>query len=450
MADAAVKPTTIYPNSASRSAHLFERARNALPGGNSRHGVYLSPYPIYAATGKGCRVTDVDGNERIDCVNNWSSLIHGHCNDEIVAAVQAQAERLMAAGMPTQVEIELAELLVARLPGVDLVRFSNSGSEGVLFAVRAARAFTGRAKIAKVEGAYHGNIDAVEVSVAPSSAHWGAPHAPAPVPATDGIPPAVIADTLVLPFNDVQSTEALLREHGDALAAVVLDPVVSRMGLVAATPEYLRMVREVTHELGILLIFDEVFSFRLGYHGIQGEVGVTPDLTALGKIIGGGLPIGATGGRADVMAVFDQTRPPLRVEHGGTYNANPMSMAAGLACMRQMTPAMYTHLELLGDRLREGLRDALERTGVPGHVRGQGSLVALGLGATAAQNYRELKFGEAERRMISQLHRYLLNHGVQIVPYGMFILSTPMTTDDIDFIVAQTRAGLAEAKGTLA
>ncbi len=435
-----------YPDLNSGSARMFERAKHALPGGNSRHGVFLSPYPLYAVRGEGCRVTDVDGTSRIDCVNNWSSLIHGHSNRAIVAAVQVQAARLMAVGMPTESEIELAELLVERLPGVERVRFSNSGSEGVLFAVRAARAFTGRAKIAKVEGAYHGNIDAVEVSVAPSGAQWGAPHAPASAPATEGIPPGVLDDTVVLPFNDVQSSEARLREHAASLAAVVLDPVVSRMGLVAATPEYLRMVRAVTRELGILLIFDEVFSFRLGYQGIQGEVGVTPDLTALGKIIGGGLPVGATGGRADVMAVFDQTRPPLRVEHGGTYNANPMTMAAGLACMQQMTPAMYAHLADLGDRLRRGLSDAFDATGIPGQVRGQGSLAAIGFGEQLARNYRELRMGDVERRAITRVHRYLLNHGVQIVPYGMFILSTPMSHDDIDFIVDQTAAALADAK----
>lgn len=436
----------MYPDDSHRSAALFERARKVLPGGNSRHGVFLSPFPAYAVSASGCRVRDADGVERIDCVNNWSSLIHGHCNPAIVEAVRAQAGRLMAVGMPTEAEIELAELLVERLPGVDQVRFSNSGSEAVLFALRAARAFTGRAKIAKAEGAYHGNIDAVEVSVAPPASRWGDAHAPAPVPATDGIPHGVLEDTVVLPFNDVQSSEALLREHGADLAAVVLDPVVSRMGLVAATPEYLRMVRRVTQELGILLVFDEVFSFRLGFHGIQGEVGVIPDLTALGKIIGGGLPVGATGGREDVMAVFDQTLPPLKVEHGGTYNANPMTMVAGLACMRQMTPEAYQRLAALGDRLRAGLRQALADTGIVGQVRGQGSLAAIGFTADPATGYRNLGYREEERRKAGILHRHLMNHGVQIVPYGMFILSTPMTEADIDFIVLQVRGGLEQVR----
>jgi glutamate-1-semialdehyde 2,1-aminomutase len=177
---------------------------------------------------------------------------------------------------------------------------------------------------------------------------------------------------------------------------------------------------------------------------VQGEVGITPDLTALGKIIGGGLPVGATGGRADVMAVFDLTRPPLRVEHGGTYNANPMTMAAGLACMQQMTPEAYARLAALGDRLRAGLHAALADAGMRGQVRGQGSLAALSFMAEPAASYRDLRARDDDRRRVGLLHRYLMNHGVQIIPYGMFILSTPMTTHDIDFILEQVRGGLAE------
>ncbi|XOV90587.1 MAG: aspartate aminotransferase family protein [Pseudomonadota bacterium] len=432
----------MYPEDSVISKQLFDRARRVLPGGNSRHGVFLSPYPAYAAHASGCRVTDVDGVERIDCVNNWSSLIHGHGNRQIIDAIHAQANQVLAVGMPTESEIRLAELLVDRLPGVDLLHFSNSGSEGVLFAIRAARAFTGRGKVAKVEGAYHGNLDPMEVSVAPFGVDAGPAHAPRSLPATDGIPPGVLEDTVVLPFNDVQATEALLRQHGDDLAAVVIDPLVSRMGLIPATPAYLQRIREVTLELGILLIFDEVFSFRLGYHGAQGNTGVTPDLTALGKIIGGGLPVGATGGRADVMAVFDQTQPPLRVEHGGTYNANPMTMAAGLACMEQMTLAAYEHLAALGDRLRKGLTEGLEAAGLPGTVRGQGSLAAISFSAGEAQGFRDLQYGNRERKLMAELHLQLMNNGIQIVPYGMYILSTVMTEPDIDEIVSRTADAL--------
>ncbi len=431
-----------YPDDASRSASLYRRGQRVMPGGNSRHSVILAPYPLYADHGAGCRVTDVEGVERIDFINNWSSLIHGHRHPVVMAAIDAQLSKIMAVGMPTAVEIELAECLVERVPGIEKLRFSNSGSEGVLMAIRAARAFTGRTRIAKVEGAYHGNPDVVEVSVAPHARDYGSAHAPRSVAATGGIPPSVLEETLVLPFNDPQSSEALIREHGDELAAVVVDPVVSRMGFIEATPEYLGMLRSLTTELDILLIYDEVFSFRLGYHGIQGEVGVIPDLTALGKIIGGGLPVGATGGRADVMAVFDQTERPLRVEHGGTYNGNPLTMAAGLAGMELLTPAAFSRLEMLGDRLRDGLRGILDELGVPGQVTGRGSLCSLALFDHPLRNYRDVVPDDKARRAMAGLHCYLLNHGVQIAPSGMFILSTVMTEAEIDYALEQVRNGL--------
>ncbi|MBI4934138.1 MAG: aspartate aminotransferase family protein [Actinobacteria bacterium] len=436
-----------YPDLSSLSAKLFERGQEVMPGGNSRVGVMFQPYPLYAAFGKGCRVTDVEGVERIDFINNWSSLIHGHGNPQVLAAIAEQSQRLLAVGMPTEVEIELAELLTSRVPGVEQIRFSNSGSEGVLMALRAAKAFTGRPKIAKVEGAYHGNADAIEVSVAPSPKQWGAPEAPATVASTEGLTAGVLQDSIVLPFNDVEDTRRIIEAHAHELAAVVIDPVVSRMGFVQATPEYLRMVRDVTEQHGVLLVFDEVFSFRMGYRGAQGEVGITPDLTALGKIIGGGLPVGATGGRRDVMAVFDQTKLPLRVEHGGTYNANPMTMAAGLAAMQQMTPAAYDRLNALGDRARDGLRAALHDSGLVGAVHGCASMVALIFNDAPFSNYRELPLRRREAEMISTLHRYLLNHGVTIIPHGMMLLSTAMTEDDIDEMLTAMRGGMKVLAG---
>ena len=436
-----------YPDPNSVSAHLYERGRKVMPGGNSRVGVMFEPYPIYAVAGRGCRVTDVDGFERIDFVNNWSSLIHGHSNPLVLDAIAAQSRRLLAVGMPTEVEIDLAELLTERVPGVDQIRFSNSGSEGVLFALRAAKAFTGRPKIAKVEGAYHGNADSIEVSVAPSPKEWGPAEAPDTVPATEGITDGVLRDSIVLPFNDVAASKEIIERHAGELAAVVVDPVVSRMGFVQATPEYLSMLREVTERHGILLVFDEVFSFRIGYHGAQGAVGVTPDITALGKIIGGGLPVGATGGRADVMEVFDQTKKPLRVEHGGTYNANPMTMSAGLACMQQMTPDAYDRLNGLGEYLREGLRKALRDHGLPGAVHGCASMVALIFNDAPFSNFRELPLRRKEAEMIYFLHRHLLTNGVQIIPHGLMLLSTAMNEGDLDEMLDAVRSGMAILAG---
>ncbi|CAB4363561.1 MAG: aminotransferase class III-fold pyridoxal phosphate-dependent enzyme [Actinobacteria bacterium] len=432
----------MFPDLSSLSAQLFERGRKVMPGGNSRVGVMMEPYPIYAASGRGCRVTDVEGVERIDYINNWSSLIHGHSNPAVLAAITDQAQRLLAVGQPTLVEIELAELLTERVPGIDLIRFSNSGSEGVLMGLRAAKAFTGRPKVAKVEGAYHGNADPIEVSVAPSPTDWGDAQHPATVAATEGITRGVLQDSIVLPFNDVAATRAILEANKDDLAVVVVDPVVSRMGFVQASREYLEMIREVTARHGILLMFDEVFSFRMGYHGAQGEVGVIPDITSLGKIIGGGLPVGATGGRADVMEVFDQTKKPLRVEHGGTYNANPMTMAAGLAAMQQMTPEAYVRLAGLGERLRDGISRVMHDNGLPGRVHGVASMVAMIFNDAPFSNYRELPLRRREAEMIYALHQHLLNHGVTIIPHGMLLLSTPMTEDDIDETLAAMDSGM--------
>ena len=434
----------MYPDQSSESASLYKRATRVLPGGNTRHGVHFAPYPIYQATGDGCRIMDVDGVERIDFVNNWSSLIHGHANKAITAAIVAQSGKLMAIGAPTEAELEFAELFAERVPGIDQIRFSNSGTEAVLMAIRAAHAYTGRAKIAKVEGAYHGKIDSVSISISPSPEVWGDAAAPASVPAFDGIPPRVLDDTIVLPFNDVESTRNLISRNADELAAVLIDPLVSRMAFVPASAEYLTMIRELTREKGIMLIFDEVFSFRLGYHGAQAVVGITPDLTALGKVIGGGLPVGATGGSAEVMSVFDGSGGQPRVEHAGTYNANPMTMAAGLACMRQLTPDAYERLQTLGERLREGLREALKIAGLSGQVLGQGSLVALVFSDRPFTNFREMQKGPKENQAIISLHRYLLNNGVQIVPSGSFILSTPMTEADIDFTLEKVLAGMRE------
>ena len=299
-------PTTrAYAHPSSTSARLYQQAQAVMPGGNSRTSVFMAPYPPYAAEGEGCWVLDVDGDRRLDLLNNYTSLIHGHAHPAITAAATRRLARGASFPMPTPEEVELASLLVERLPAVDQVRFTNSGSEAVMMAMKAARGFTGRPKIAKFEGAYHGSYDYAEVSLGSTAENWGPLAEPASVAYSRGTAPSVLADVVVLPFNRPELAARLIERHARELAAVIIDPVPNRVGLMPATPELLETLRAVTAAHGILLIFDEVISFRIGYHGAQGYFGARPDLTSLGKIIGGGFPVGAVGGRAEVMAVFD-------------------------------------------------------------------------------------------------------------------------------------------------
>lgn len=298
-----------YPESCPQSQALFDRAQKVMPGGNTRTTVYMDPFPIYAQSGEGCRIRDVDGNVYYDCINNFTSMIHGYAQPETVAAVNAQLPLGTAFGAPTISEIELAELLVDRLPSVEQIRFTNSGTEGVMMAIKAARAFTNRSKIVKIEGAYHGSYDFAEVSLDSMPGNWG--DVPASIAYAKGTPQGVLDDVIVVPFNDIEAIKATFSMHGHEIAGVLIDPMPNRAGLIPARKDYLEAIVETAHQSGSLVIFDEVISFRLGYSGAQGLWGIIPDLTSLGKIIGGGFPVGAVGGRAEVMAVFDPTREGL-------------------------------------------------------------------------------------------------------------------------------------------
>src|SRR3954464_3171219 len=259
----------MYPDPKSISRAMYHRALASIPGGNTRTTVFMKPYPIYAAKGEGCRVWDVDGNEYIDCINNFTSLIHGHAHPSLVEAAKRQLTLGSAFGLPTESEIDLAELLASRLPSVDQVRFANSGTEAVMMALKAARAFTGRPKIAKCEGAYHGSYDYAEVSLDPKPGEWGR-NAPVSVAYAKGTPENVLADVITIPFNDAEAAVSLIREHGSELAGVLVDPMPNRAGLVPADKASVEALHDVAREVGALLIFDEVITFRLGLRGAQG------------------------------------------------------------------------------------------------------------------------------------------------------------------------------------
>lgn len=427
----------MYPDSKSKSAALYKRACEVFPGGNSRHTVFFPPYPVYADHGEGCRVTDVDGVERIDFANNYTSLIHGHRHPEIIAAVQAQLMKLTTVTLPTETEIRLAELLCERVAGIDQIRFANSGTEAVMAAIRGARAYNGRPKIAKVEGCYHGGYDFAEISEGPYPDRWGDNDMPASVPMSHGEPEGVLDNVVVLPWNNIIATEKLIEENAGELAAIVIDPLPMRMAFIPADREYLQVIRRVTRQYGIVLIFDEVMSFRLSYNGAQGHIGVIPDMTVLGKIIGGGFPIGAIGGREEFMQVFDPTSG-VKSPHSGTFFANPISMTAGLAAMELLTPEMFEHLHSLGERMRQGLQDILSTSGVAGQVRGSGSLCALLLDNKPLHNYRDLACIPDLLECQHELFVLLLNRGVLSTRQGIFIISTVMDENDIDFAIEQT------------
>jgi glutamate-1-semialdehyde 2,1-aminomutase len=431
----------MYPDLASQSRQLHMRAEHVMPGGNTRTTVYISPYPIYATHGAGCRVYDADGNEFIDCINNFTALIHGHAHPVVVAAARKQMEMGTAFGMPTESEILLAELLVGRVPGIERIRFANSGTEAVMMALKAARAFTGRPKIAKIEGAYHGSYDYAEISLDAGPDNWGR-DTPTPVAYAHGTPPNVLTDVLVLPYNDVMTTEGILRANAESLAGVIIDLIPNRVGLVPATQEYVSMLRRVTAELGILLIIDEVITLRLAAGGAQTLFNVLPDITVVGKIMGGGFPIGGIGGRADVMEVFDPTSGKPALPHGGTFSANPMSMVAGRVAMELLDSDAYARLNRQGDFLRASLNRAFSDCGVEGQVTGMGSLARVHFKNGLIRNYRDAYPTVEQKKLLGLFYREMINLGVLMASYGLMALSTPMQDDDIEQIIQATHTAL--------
>ena len=437
---------TTYPDPDSRSAALYQRASQVLAGGSTRLTTFFPPYPIYAESGSGSRVTDADGVERVDCLNNYMTLIHGHAHPDVVEAITEQVRRGSCFAMPTEREVELAEIITGRVESVETMRFCNSGSEAVLIAIKAARAHTGRPMIAKCEGAYHGCYDPVEVSLSSSPQTWGAGDEPAKVPYTAGLPERVMEDVVVLPYNDVDASRRLIERTADRLAAIVVDPVPTRVGCIPMLREYAEMVREVATLHGIVLVFDEVASFRVRYRGAQSMVGVTADLTTFGKIIGGGLPVGAIGGSPEVMAVFDAANGSPRAPHGGTFNANPATMAGGAAAMRLLTEDALEALNGRGDRARERIAAAFDAAGVSGQTTGAGSLVMIHFNRRNLVGYRDAFPDANAARRMGVLHKALLNRGFIVGSGGLLAISTANTDQEIDDLADAIEDSLREMR----
>lgn len=418
----------------SASAEAFERARRVFIDGTSRVTIERDPIPRYMARGEGAHLIDIDGRRFLDLNANFTTLIHGHAFGPVIEAVTRQLAAGTCFANPTLAEIPLAELICARVPGLESIRFVNTGSEAVLFAIKAARALTGRPAIAKIEGAYHGNYDWVEVSQASDPTNWGSAAAPASTPYYRGMPSSVLDEVVTLRFNDAANAERLIAAHGDRLAAVVLDPMPSRAGLIAPNPEFLDAVTRAARAHGVLVIADEVLNFRQGFHGASSKYGLKPDLFTLGKIIGGGLPIGAVGGSKDIMSVFDAQGKRPALPQGGTFSANPLSMVAGHASMVVLDQAAFDHLDRLGDRLRRKLSAVADRHNAPFTVTGAASLFRIHPKRTAPTDYRDAAMSPAESTLMKALSRAYGDAGMILPNAAAACLSTPMTDKDIDNI----------------
>ncbi len=430
--------TTNHP---SRSAELFERAKKVMPGGVSRNTVLRAPYPPYVAYGHGCHVTDIDGVTRIDFSGNMASLIHGNAYPPIVEAVKAQMERGSAFMMATEAEVLHAEHMCSRSAGFERIRFVNSGTEAVMAALKTARAFTGRPKIAKAEGAYHGGYDYAEASQAPTPATWGSVDHPNTVALTHGSPQSALQDVVILPFNDVDRSIAILDAHKHDLACVLLDLMPHRVGMNPAAPAFVQAVREWTAANGSLFVADEVITYRTEVGGLQSRYGVLADLTCMGKVIGGGFPVGALAGRADVMDVMNPGAAKVLYPLSGTFSANPITMTAGRIAMEHFDAKAVAKVNALGDRARAGIEAAIARTGVSASVAGGGSMFRVHMKASVPQNYREAFATPAEAKALKTLLDHLFEEGFLLIGTGTCMINTAMGNDEIDSLVASIEAG---------
>ena len=425
-----------YLETTPKSRALGEKGSEYLPGADTRSSVYWEPYPLFLERGDGFRLWDVDGTERIDFINNMTSLILGHAHPAVVQALQEQAAKGTAFAGPNEQQLHLAQILCQRVPSLELVRFTNSGTEATLNCLRAARAFTGRTKIAKVEGGYHGTHDAVSVSVRIDPSKGGDARRPSKVPSFPGLSQNTVDEVVVLPFNDTDSSREILAEHGSEFAAVIVEPVLGGSGMVPAKSEYLAMLREVTQRNGSVLIFDEVISLRVALGGAQEYFGITPDMTAMGKIIGGGLPVGAFGGRREIMELYDPTKG-AKIPHAGTFQGNPMTMSAGIATMEGLTPEVYDRLDALTKRLTQGISSVCAEFEVPVQVTGLASLYGIHFTDNPVSTYRDVVASNKELKQ--RVFLGLMNEGIFIAPSLIGAPSAPMGEEEVDAHVEALR-----------
>jgi glutamate-1-semialdehyde 2,1-aminomutase len=409
-----------------KSKQAFQEAVKLMPGGvNSPVRAFKSVNmdPIFMERGKGSKIYDVDGNEYIDYVLSWGPLIHGHSNDRVVEAIKKVTESGTSFGAPTLIENELAKLVIERVPSIEVVRMVSSGTEATMSALRLARGYTGRNKIVKFEGCYHGHGDSLLIKAGSGVATLGLPDSP-------GVPEGVAMNTITVPYNDIESIKYAFEQFGDDIAAIIVEPVAGNMGVVPPQPGFLEGLREVTEKNGSLLIFDEVMTgFRVDYHCAQGYYGVTPDLTCLGKVIGGGLPVGAYGGKAEIMA---RVAPSGPIYQAGTLSGNPLAMTAGYETLAQLTPETYKEFAKKADKLEEGILALAKQYDVPLTVNRAGSMIGFFFTNEEVTNYEKAKTSNLD--YFAAFYREMADNGVFLPPSqfeGLF-LSTSHSDADIE------------------
>ncbi|BFH61091.1 glutamate-1-semialdehyde 2,1-aminomutase [Paenibacillus azoreducens] len=409
---------------ASRTA--FEEAKHYLPGGvNSPVRAFKSVglTPIYVDHAKGSQIYDIDGNSFIDYVCSWGPLIMGHAHPEVIAAIQETASKGTSFGAPTLIETEMAKLVCERVPSIDVVRMVNSGTEATMSAIRLARGFTGRGKIVKFEGSYHGHADSLLIKAGSGVATLGLPDSP-------GVPESVATNTITVPYNDLESVKMAFERFGEEIACVIVEPIAGNMGVVPPLPGFLQGLRDITTRYGSLLIFDEVMTgFRVNIHSAQGLFGVTPDLTCLGKVIGGGLPVGAYGGKREIM---EQVAPSGPIYQAGTLSGNPLAMVAGYTTLKLLTPAVYDQLEERAARLAAGFEKNAKELGIPMTLNRVGSMVCPFFTEGPVVNYDTAKASDLQRFI--KYFANLVEEGVSVAPSqfeGMFV-SAAHSIRDID------------------